>query len=413
MVARPLDYYRVLGITQDADGSTIRRAYLTLIRQYTPESAPDRFREIGEAYRVLSNPKKRAEYDAEERPPQHVQERLDEMQNLLEQDPARAVKLGKALRQGHGEWRIVRLAYARALLEAGEPQRAAEELEELSLLDPTNALYVKLRGHALLRAGAAQQGVRCLKQAIVLDKSDADAYIGLARHWMEQDLDERALELLDRGIHADGVVDVQDLPLFVEKVLVLAKLRRWDEMQGVVETLKRVVPAGDKDAQSYAAWQFVQLARLFHEFELPHLTKFALDASLELDPTQTELRRVSESLQASAVMHRQFEEIMQDQRVADWIKAYVHAMWDDKRPEHERRAVLGNIGMHAASNRSRVRHEWRSAEERYPDLIGELNESFQGLLGSLTPFAGGRQESASAWVWFVVVGVIIGIARHC
>jgi curved DNA-binding protein len=62
------DYYGVLGVSRDADQDAIRRAYRKLAREYHPdlnsdEDAEDRFKEIGEAYEVLSDPEKRERYD--------------------------------------------------------------------------------------------------------------------------------------------------------------------------------------------------------------------------------------------------------------------------------------------------------------------------------------------------------------
>lgn len=62
------DYYAVLGVPRDADQDTIRRAYRKLAREYHPDlnsdsDAEDRFKELGEAYEVLSDPEKRERYD--------------------------------------------------------------------------------------------------------------------------------------------------------------------------------------------------------------------------------------------------------------------------------------------------------------------------------------------------------------
>ena len=62
------DLYELLGISRDADGDTIKRAYRKLARQLHPDVNPDpatqeRFKEVSHAYEVLSDPHKRRQYD--------------------------------------------------------------------------------------------------------------------------------------------------------------------------------------------------------------------------------------------------------------------------------------------------------------------------------------------------------------
>lgn len=62
-------YYDILGVAEDASQTDIKKAYRALAQKYHPdknqdsEKASDRFKEIGEAYSVLSNKEKREEYD--------------------------------------------------------------------------------------------------------------------------------------------------------------------------------------------------------------------------------------------------------------------------------------------------------------------------------------------------------------
>ncbi|NNM47940.1 DnaJ C-terminal domain-containing protein [Knoellia koreensis] len=64
------DFYATLGVPQDADEAAIKKAYRKLARKYHPDQNPgdaaaeQKFKEIGEANSVLSDPEQRQEYDA-------------------------------------------------------------------------------------------------------------------------------------------------------------------------------------------------------------------------------------------------------------------------------------------------------------------------------------------------------------
>ncbi|MCD6208170.1 MAG: molecular chaperone DnaJ [Methanosarcinales archaeon] len=62
------DYYEVLGVPKDADANGIKKAYRKLAMEYHPDRNPspdaeEKFKEISEAYGVLSDSEKRAKYD--------------------------------------------------------------------------------------------------------------------------------------------------------------------------------------------------------------------------------------------------------------------------------------------------------------------------------------------------------------
>ena len=81
-----VDYYEVLQVSPHADVDTIQRVFRHLAKRYHPDNTesghPDRFREVAEAFDVLSDPEQRARYDVQ------YAERTQRAWRVFDQDSA-------------------------------------------------------------------------------------------------------------------------------------------------------------------------------------------------------------------------------------------------------------------------------------------------------------------------------------
>jgi curved DNA-binding protein CbpA len=87
------DPYAVLGIAVDSDDETIRRRYLDLVKQFSPEMYPEKFAEIREAYERLRNQTIRLKHELFE--PNHK----DSIERIIEDLGCRTQRRRLSLKQ--------------------------------------------------------------------------------------------------------------------------------------------------------------------------------------------------------------------------------------------------------------------------------------------------------------------------
>lgn len=125
--AAPTDYYEVLQISPNAEPETVHRVYRLLAQRFHPDNqetgSEARFRELTQAYEVLSEPERRAKYDVV-----HAQQR---------QDRWRLVSTGAQAENDFESEQLVRLTvlevlYTRRRIDPDKPGMFSTELEKLT-----------------------------------------------------------------------------------------------------------------------------------------------------------------------------------------------------------------------------------------------------------------------------------------
>jgi len=121
-----IDYYEILQVSDSAEPETINRVYRILAQRYHPDNQETgneaRFREITEAYHVLSNPEKRAQYDATNQKRRKERWRLVSAASDSEND----FELEQVIRLT-----VLEVLYTRRRLDAQNPGLFLRELEQL------------------------------------------------------------------------------------------------------------------------------------------------------------------------------------------------------------------------------------------------------------------------------------------
>lgn len=204
------DYYKILEVKRNATPEQIKKAYRRLVREYHPDlhpenpAAQERFREISEAYEVLSDSVQRMLYDQGLDPdssrdkkaeisPQDFYVRaaakaLDKDYQGAIEDYTQAIELNSCFVEAY-----VKRAAARYKL--GDARRALQDCNQALRINPDLAPAYYYQGRARYRLGYTQAAIEAYTQAIRLEADHAQAHYhrGLANN----DLKEIALAIAD------------------------------------------------------------------------------------------------------------------------------------------------------------------------------------------------------------------------
>jgi curved DNA-binding protein CbpA len=216
------DYYATLGLTPSADAVVIRAAYRALAQRYHPDKAGSsdnaRMAEINEAYEILSDPQKRAEYDRQrEKKTQSADTAFADgneeptTRSPLDDDWQTAVQfypelVGLRSRLAKLSWKVADAFRARILQnkEFTTAEVVAERLEGefLSLYFGTNPMILAF-ARSLIRDGR-RDAARDLNQAIrvIGASSDPEKVIAVIREKYRIQSTEMDVPIPNGGVSA-------------------------------------------------------------------------------------------------------------------------------------------------------------------------------------------------------------------
>ena len=218
MVGTKRDLYRILDVGSEAKPEEIRRAYFRLAKLYHPDLSPDgdtdanteRFLEIQKAYEILSNGKKRLEYDESRRSGLKGEEAVSQAERGPESGPRPAWLRKPSL----SEVRDARKAFARVkpLLDQEDYERANEVLRVIVKTVPNEPEYQSMYGYVLALSRENLHKARDLcRRAVQAEPYNADFHAQLGFVYMQAGLTKTAEECFATALAYD-----QHQPLALE-----------------------------------------------------------------------------------------------------------------------------------------------------------------------------------------------------
>ncbi len=287
MTTAAKSFYEVLGVQKTADDRTIKKAYFALVRQFPPETHPEEFKKIREAYEVLSDASSRREYDSIGQYDQHgegVSEEIRQALDAIEQQryaDARLI-LSKLLNKSP-DLHFARDLLGMAYLHDKKPQQALEIFDDLLRVHADNGAYALHRAYALHQLEKYKDATAAYQHASKLAPDDVRPLVALADCFMDQKLWNDAVKVLDQAINLDGEVNFKDFGLFVRKLQVELERRDTAAVTAVLEQLMKIIPP-EEAARKYVANRLGTLAAPLFAQERVDEANLLMREAAKLDP---------------------------------------------------------------------------------------------------------------------------------
>lgn len=197
------DYYKILKVSRNASTEEIKDAYRRLAREYHPDlhpgnpNAEERFKEICQAYEVLSDSVQRSEYDQGFEPmksPQRKREKSPQdfyvraVSKALNKDYQGAVEDYTQAIELNPQFVEAYLKRAATRYKLNDDRGTLKDCTQALQINPNLALAYYYQGRARYRLGYAQAALEAYAQAIRLEPDQAQSYYhrGIANHDLKE-----------------------------------------------------------------------------------------------------------------------------------------------------------------------------------------------------------------------------------
>lgn len=283
--------YQALGVERSADDRAIKKAYVALVRKFSPEKHPEEFKKIRAAYELLLDAGARARFDDGEKGyaeyGEELSRRLEDVDKATEAgntELAREILL--PLAEKFPDVTVVKEKLGFLHLNAGEHERAIDVFAALVAKEPENARHLLHSAFALARLERHPQVERALREASRLDPKNVRVALALIDFLIER-------ERTDEAIGAAAAI----LPLLEPKsvqvaVFLLRQLEAaattGDDVtaSGPVAALRELFATSTEDNLGpFIAGQIASTAAKLFATKNPAAANRLLVLSAEFDPT--------------------------------------------------------------------------------------------------------------------------------
>lgn len=221
-------YYKVLGLTEEATEHEIKKAYFKLVRQYSPETDPEKFQEIREAYECLKDGRGDEQYKFSLPEDKLAEELYDTLEHAVKGgDYEWAFRICENALTFFPETIVFRYQLGICQRRAGKTGKAVKTCELLVSKEPDNRFFQRELALSYMERGFTKKAFLAFQKAYELGCRDEDFLLLFSVSCMNNQKLEEGYEVL-MAMVADGKRrNKEDFEMLLEAYVGLYQIRDW------------------------------------------------------------------------------------------------------------------------------------------------------------------------------------------
>ncbi len=387
------NYYERLGLDTDVSELQIKSAFFSAVREYPPEKESELHKLIREAYDVLINPHSKNEYDTRLTHGDALASIEEELNDAEEnEDNYEQERLLKKLINLAPKFGMYRNKLGLVYMELEQWDDALSQFSKAIKIDSDNPVYQLNAGFAAKGMDNLSEAENHFLKAYELDPEDYSPSRALASlYFFDYENAEKAHQILDVAINADGKIDFQDFFCIYDKMKYYTFKGEEELLKSQLAVLHEIVT--NEQEKSFAAFMLRDIAFQLYEVNIFELAeKFILEA-VALTPDDEDLIAFKNEIVKNVKMIKSLRTIQKSSKVHDFIQhlmtIYVARYYGEiDESEYSEKmddamSILKNI-TDLDPHASEVKESFAYIKRNHPNVYS-INNEFFDMIQNLPP----------------------------
>ncbi|GGJ87778.1 hypothetical protein GCM10007063_07770 [Lentibacillus kapialis] len=334
-------YYKILGTTANISQRRVKEKYVEAVKKHPPETDPEQFEKIRQAYETLKDPVKRKQYDISRKYGGKIEKMLDQASSyVFKENYKKAAQIYDDVLQLNPDnfaaqtglmFTSISLNNLDKAYQMLEDSLASSVFEEEEMFTPS-MVYATF-GRMLIEQDYLNEAVEFLEQGLDRFSDDVQKLTeALVVAYMLTEDDERAVQTAEQNLPTENDQSIDDLDSYIVWIFIILQTDSWSKLSKVQSRFRKYLKNLQDEEEREEAFYVLtaEYEEMYDQRRYRHADVF-LDFAKLVTPEFEDIKDELKEIKRLARVEKEFQRLLKDDSIFPMVLYYtVHLYFDDK-----------------------------------------------------------------------------------